>query len=105
MFNSIFKDSVQGQKHPWWCVVAEPEIPSHRKPKCAVQNEQNCHDESPYNCCNHTKLLKGTHNDKQKHSYRLLLGAADQWTLSQGTYIHIIIYRFLNYTIETYILN
>ena len=24
MFNSIFKENAQGQKHPWRCVVAEP---------------------------------------------------------------------------------
>ena len=37
----------------------------------------------------------------KKQSYRLWLGAADQCTMSHGTYIHIKIYRILNYTTES----
>ena len=38
-FNPIFKEKVQGQKHPRRCIVAEPTLPSFRKPRCVGQNE------------------------------------------------------------------
>ena len=34
--DNVLKENVQGQKHQGRCV--EPELPSHRKPKCLVQN-------------------------------------------------------------------
>ena len=40
-----------------------------------------------------------------KQSYRLWWGAADQCTMSHGTYIHIMIWGILNYTIKMYIWN
>ena len=43
MFNPIFMDNVQGQKHPGSCAFAEPELLSYRKSKCVVQNEKNGH--------------------------------------------------------------
>ena len=43
MFNPIFKGNVQEYKHPGRCIVAEQELPSHKKPKCVIQNEQNVH--------------------------------------------------------------
>ena len=40
MFNTIFQEKVgPGQKHPGRCIVAEPKLPSFRKPKCVDQNE------------------------------------------------------------------
>ena len=33
-----YSHQIQGQKHPGKCVVAEPELHSHIKPKCVVQN-------------------------------------------------------------------
>ena len=39
MFNSIFKENVQGRKPPGKCAFAEPELFSYRKPKCIVPNE------------------------------------------------------------------
>ena len=39
MFNPIFKENVQEQKHPGMGVVAEPELASHRKSKYVGQNE------------------------------------------------------------------
>ena len=54
MFNAIFKDSVQGQRHPGRCVVAEPKLLSFRKPKYVgkmnsygyknLKNRRNHHD-------------------------------------------------------------
>ena len=38
MFNPIFKDNVQAQKHPGRYVIQEPELPNHRKPKCVKLN-------------------------------------------------------------------
>ena len=38
MFNPMFKEDFQGQKHPRRCVVAERGLPNHRKPKFAFQN-------------------------------------------------------------------
>ena len=39
MFNPIFKDDLQGQKHPGRCVIAKPKLSRYTKPKFAVQNE------------------------------------------------------------------
>ena len=36
MFNPIFKENVQGRKHPGSCAFAEPELLSYRKPKPVV---------------------------------------------------------------------
>ena len=55
MFYSIFKENVQGQKHPRRYIVAEPELPSFGKPKCAVQNESN----GSYNHHDDLALYKG----------------------------------------------
>ena len=34
--NPIFKENVQGQKHTGKYVGAEPDLPSFKKPKCAL---------------------------------------------------------------------
>ena len=39
MFNPIFKENVQGRKHPGSCAFEELEILSSGKPKRVVQNE------------------------------------------------------------------
>ena len=39
MFNPIFKENAQGQKHPGRYIFAEPKLPSSRKPKYVDQNE------------------------------------------------------------------
>ena len=52
MFDPIFKENDQEQKHSGRYAVAEPELPSHRKPKYVVQNEQNEH-KNPSNSRNH----------------------------------------------------
>ena len=41
VLNLIFRENVQGQKHPGRCVVVEPELPNYRKSKCVVQNKKN----------------------------------------------------------------
>ena len=33
MFNPVFKENVQGRKHPGSCAFAEPELLCYRKPK------------------------------------------------------------------------
>ena len=38
MLGPIFKEDVQGQKHPGRCLVAEAELPSFGKTKYVVQN-------------------------------------------------------------------
>ena len=38
MFNPIYKEDVQEQKHAGRWVIAEPELPRHTKPKVVVQN-------------------------------------------------------------------
>ena len=38
MFNPVFKDNVQGQKHPRSCAFAEPELLSYRKPERVQKN-------------------------------------------------------------------
>ena len=38
MFNPIFKENAQGQKHAGRWLFAEPELHSYRKPKRVVQN-------------------------------------------------------------------
>ena len=43
MFNPIFKENIQGQKHPGRCIFAELELLIYRKPKFVVQNEKNGH--------------------------------------------------------------
>ena len=42
------------------------------------------------------------HSTHPKQSYRLRWGASDQCTISHGTYIHIVIYRIMNYKMEVY---
>ena len=39
VLNPIIKENVQGHKHPWRCVIAEPELPNYRKHHGIVQNE------------------------------------------------------------------
>ena len=81
MFNPIFNakfKNVQGQKHPggWQggggVMVAEPELLSHRKPKCVVQSEKNGHKFPIMVATNVVKkynsieeLAKGTQTNKQ----------------------------------------
>ena len=48
MSNPIFKENVQGRKHPGSCAFVEPELHSYRKPKREVQNEKNG-DKTPNN--------------------------------------------------------
>ena len=36
MFNTIFKENVQGRKHSGSCAFAKPELHSYRKPKSVV---------------------------------------------------------------------
>ena len=52
MFNPIFKENVQGQKHPGSCEFAEPELVSYRKPKSVVKKVKNGH-KSPNNSHNY----------------------------------------------------
>ena len=58
------------------------------------------------------EIVTETPNDTQhqnpppeEKSYRPWWGAADQWTMSRGTYIHVMIERILNYTTEMYTWN
>ena len=44
MFNPIFKENVQGRKHPGSCAFAEPKLLSCRKPKRVVQMKKNAHE-------------------------------------------------------------
>ena len=44
MFNLIFKENVQGWKHPGSCAFAEPDLLSYRKPNRVVQHEKNGHN-------------------------------------------------------------
>ena len=48
MFNPIFKENVQGRKHPASCQFAEPELLRYKNPKRVVQNEKDGH-ENPNN--------------------------------------------------------
>ena len=43
MLNPIFKESVQGRKHPGSCAFAEQVLLVYRKPKSVVQKEKNGH--------------------------------------------------------------
>ena len=43
MFIQIYKENVQGRKHPGSCAFAEPDLLRYRKPKRVVQNEKNGH--------------------------------------------------------------
>ena len=52
MFNPIFKENVQGRKHPESCAFAEADLLSYRKPKRVVQNEKNGH-KNPNNSHNY----------------------------------------------------
>ena len=40
MFSPIFKENVQGQKHAEGCEFADPELPSYKKHKYVVKNEE-----------------------------------------------------------------
>ena len=64
MFNPIIEENVQGQKHPGRYVVADPDLPSHKKPKYVVQNEWNGH-KNLNNRRNHQELVKETQIDTQ----------------------------------------
>ena len=37
MCNPIFKENIQGRKHPMRCAFAEPELLSYRKPGCVIK--------------------------------------------------------------------
>ena len=43
MFNPIFKENVQGRKHPGSCVFPEPDLLSYRKCKHVVYKVKNGH--------------------------------------------------------------
>ena len=43
MLNPIFKENVQGRKHPSSCAFAEPGLLYYRNPKRVVQNEKDGH--------------------------------------------------------------
>ena len=81
MANPILNENVQGWKHRGSCAFAEPELLSYRNPKLLVQNEKNDHNNNSYN--NHDE-----HQDEIE-------------PMSHDTYIHIIIYRKLDYSTET----
>ena len=51
MLNPIFKENIQGRKHPGSCTFVEPELLSYRKPKRGVQNEKNA-NKNPNNSQN-----------------------------------------------------
>ena len=52
MFNPIFKENIQGRKHPGICAFAEPELLSHKKSKRVIQNENSSH-KNPNDSRNH----------------------------------------------------
>ena len=52
MFNPIFKENVQGRKHPGNCAYAEPGILNYRKAKRVVQKSKNVH-KNPNNIHNY----------------------------------------------------
>ena len=60
MFNPVFKENVQGWKHPGSCTFAEPELLRYRKPKCVVQKVKNGHNDlnniHNYHDENHDKI-------------------------------------------------
>ena len=43
MFNPIFKENVQGWKHPWRLAFTEPEKLSYKEPKHVAPNNKNGH--------------------------------------------------------------
>ena len=58
MFNPIFKENVQGRKHPESCTFAEPELLKYRKPKVQKvmighKNPNDCHN---YHDENHDEI-------------------------------------------------
>ena len=71
VFHPIFRENVQGRKHPGSCAFAEQELLSYRKPKRVVENGKDGHknpnDSHNYLDENHDKLIKelakGAHND------------------------------------------
>ena len=67
MLNPIFKDNVKGQKHPEMCVVAEPELPCHREPRCIFQNEKNGRN-NLYNSRNHHDEIAFYQGIGKKHA-------------------------------------
>ena len=60
MFNPIFKENIQGQKHPGRCTFAKLELLNYGKPKFGVQNEKNGHtnpnDSHNYHDENHDEI-------------------------------------------------
>ena len=106
MFNPIFKNNVQRQKHLGRRVSAEPGLElSYRKPKCVDQSYEDGHKNSNDNsnhrdeialCQEISKMDIYCHTSPEqcttkKQSYRLWWGAADQRAMAHGTHIHIII--------------
>ena len=74
MFNAIFKNNHQEEKYPGKCVVEEPELHKFRKPKYAVHNEWNGH-QNPTDCRNHNdgitlyrRISKGTGGTQNQNS-------------------------------------
>ena len=65
MFNPIFKENVQGRKHPF----AEPELLSYRKPERVIQNVTNDHtnpnDSHNYHDENHDEIEHYQGNSKR----------------------------------------
>ena len=41
MFNPVFKENIQGRKHPWSCTFAEEVLLSNTKPKIVIQKVKN----------------------------------------------------------------
>ena len=60
MFNPIFKEKVQGQKHLGSCTFAEPELLSYAKLKIVVQKvkdgHKNLNDSHKYDDENHDEI-------------------------------------------------
>ena len=52
MFNPVFKENVQGWKHPGNCAFTEPEQLSYRKPKSLAKKIKNGH-KNPNNSHNY----------------------------------------------------
>ena len=71
MFNPIFKENVQGRKHPGSCAFTVPELLSYRKLKRVVQNWKKMAIKIPIIGTIITMnfaikaILKGAHNDTQ----------------------------------------
>ena len=61
MFDAIFKETLQGWKHPRSWTFAEPDLLSYRKHKRVVQNEMNDH----YNSNNSQKYHDENRDERE----------------------------------------